>query len=72
MTSDLAARMGTVLEGKPSEVQGAVLAQLLGAYVAAHSQFGDEAVEQLLGRFIELVRALVPVYAERFKSRVGH
>jgi hypothetical protein len=59
-------QMRAGLAGKPSQVQSAVLADLLATFLAGHIMVGDEEAtnavrEEHLGLHIELVRKLIPV-----------
>src|SRR5262245_46031556 len=63
------------LAGKPPEVQGAALADLVATFLAGHMVAGDpEATaklrEELLTTHIEIVRQLIPVNEKDILARV--
>jgi hypothetical protein len=55
--------------GKPPEVQGAALAELLAIWVAQHYPSGDEMMERVLAHHIGYVRQLVPPCIAELKER---
>lgn len=67
----LIAKIRRLLEGKPPDVQGAILADLLAMWLAGHvSPDDDEATEGfhelILQVHLEAVRALIPVNYKLF------
>jgi hypothetical protein len=62
---ELLARISPLLAGKPPEVIGATLADLLATYLAGHMGDGQDALrEALLDAHLIAVRELVPVNEE--------
>lgn len=59
-----------MLAGRPSNVQGAVLADLLSIWLAGH--WPPAAREVLLADFVKLVRNLVPETEKQLFGAAGH
>jgi hypothetical protein len=62
--------IGSLLAGKPSQVQGAALADLLATWLAGHivkddKRETDRMRERLLKMHVKTVRQLIPVNANR-------
>lgn len=62
---ELVAAARPLLAGKPSEIQGAALADLVAIWIAGHMQPGDAALtkrlrDKLLKIHVAMVRELVP------------
>ena len=67
-------RIGRLLTGRPAQVQGGVLADLLAIWLAGHIVRGDQAAtdalrEAVLAMHIDAVRQLVPIEAERIHGK---
>jgi hypothetical protein len=74
----LVTRLRPVLAGKPPEIQGAALADLLATWLAGHVWTDDDGIDQretarrreeLLNMHIRLVRALVAIEHKRCTDR---
>ena len=59
-----------LLAGKPPEVQGAALADLLALWLAGHYQGGNALIEQLLEHHIRHLRALLEPNIAYLKERI--
>lgn len=60
-TLDLANELAQLLKGRPREIQGATLAELLSRWLAGHQGPDiDNERERLLHAHVELVRQLLP------------
>lgn len=53
-------RIKPLLTGRPREIQGAILAELLSLWLAGHWQGGDELIERMLTFHVAMVRKLLP------------
>jgi hypothetical protein len=62
-------RIKPILAGQPPQVQGAVLAELLGLWLAGHYLMGDAVIEDVLATHIEAVRKLIRVSIAELKQR---
>lgn len=69
-------RIGPILKGHPSPLQGAALADLLAIWLAGHMIKGnptatDRLREDILALHVEKVRELIPVNAVAIHGRNG-
>jgi hypothetical protein len=67
-------RIGPILAGRPPEIQGAILADLLAMWLAGHHCAGDEYLTQqlregLLAEHCTAVRQLVEINAHILEAR---
>jgi hypothetical protein len=58
-----------IFAGVPPQIQGAVLGNLVALWLGSHYLAGDDAMEYLLNRLIEQVRALQPIYIDQLRDR---
>jgi hypothetical protein len=65
---DLGQKIGELLHGRPREIQGAVLADLLAIWIAGHGPLIRDAV---LAMHIDSVRALIKPNARIVAERYG-
>jgi hypothetical protein len=68
-SQQLVASIRPLLAGRPPDIIGAALADLLAILLAGHYQGGDELIETMLEMHIAAVRALVPVNIQMIKQR---
>jgi hypothetical protein len=61
-----------MLAGKPAEVQGGVLGELVSMYLAGHYQGGQEIMDLVLTSHVDLVRKLTPHNIKLLKERHEH
>jgi hypothetical protein len=74
---ELCRQIAPLLAGKPANLQGAVLADLLAVWLAGHIAAGDAREtdrlrENLLAMHLEYVRQLVPINAEAIHGKTQH
>lgn len=65
----LAKQIYPLLAGRPPEVQGAVLADLLSMWLAGHYRGGEALLERLLEHHVAAVKMILPVQIKILQER---
>lgn len=65
----LAKQIYPLLAGRPPEVQGAVLADLLSMWLAGHYRGGEALLERLLEHHVAAVKMILPVQIKILEER---
>lgn len=68
LSFDIVDRIKPLMAGRPGEVQGAVIAQLLAMWVAGHYLNGEAIMEEVLEHHIAHVRTLIPIEVDALRQ----
>jgi hypothetical protein len=66
---DVAEQIRPFLAGRPPEIQGAILAELLSVWIAGHYPGGQQLMDAVLETHLRLVRQMIPTNVEMLISQ---